>query len=246
MEIQQLGILLRLILAHLIADFILQSSNIAQGKKKGIKSTYFVWHICIVGATTYLLLAQWHLWWVPLLVMLLHGVIDLIKIQFKKDDAILYLSDQFLHLLSLVGVWILITDNSTSGIFKYLLSIPVSDHIFIILISYLIVTVPVGILIAYITRPWSKEIAVNSEESLRNAGRTIGIIERILVLTFVLLQQWSAIGFLLAAKSVFRFGDLKEGKDRKRTEYILIGTFLSFIFSLFIGIITLYWTDSLP
>jgi uncharacterized membrane protein (DUF373 family) len=32
----------------------------------------------------------------------------------------------------------------------------------------------------------------------------------------------------LAAKSIFRFGDLKESKDVKLTEYILIGTLLSF------------------
>jgi hypothetical protein len=34
--------------------------------------------------------------------------------------------------------------------------------------------------------------------------------------------------FLLAVKSIFRFGDLKESKDVKLTEYILIGTLLSF------------------
>jgi hypothetical protein len=37
-----------------------------------------------------------------------------------------------------------------------------------------------------------------------------------------------AVGFLLAAKSVFRFGDLKDDHDRMRTEYVLIGTLLSF------------------
>lgn len=37
-----------------------------------------------------------------------------------------------------------------------------------------------------------------------------------------------AVGFLLAAKSVFRFGDLRDDQDRKRTEYVLIGTLLSF------------------
>lgn len=56
----------------------------------------------------------------------------------------------------------------------------------------------------------------------------IGIIERLLVLIFVLIDAVEAIGFLLAAKSVFRFGDLRDGTDRKRTEYVLIGTLLSF------------------
>ena len=45
-----------------------------------------------------------------------------------------------------------------------------------------------------------------------------------------------AVGFLLAAKSVFRFGDLKDDKDRMRTEYVLIGTLLSFGIAIGIGL----------
>jgi hypothetical protein len=43
----------------------------------------------------------------------------------------------------------------------------------------------------------------------------------------------------LAAKSIFRFGDLKESKDRKLTEYVLIGTLLSFGIAIAVGMITL-------
>jgi len=39
----------------------------------------------------------------------------------------------------------------------------------------------------------------------------------------------------LAAKSIFRFGDLKEAKDRKLTEYVLVGTLLSFGIALLVG-----------
>jgi hypothetical protein len=58
-----------------------------------------------------------------------------------------------------------------------------------------------------------------------------------LVFAFVVSNNWEAVGFLLAAKSVFRFGDLKESKDRKLTEYVLIGTLLSFGIALFLGIL---------
>jgi hypothetical protein len=46
--------------------------------------------------------------------------------------------------------------------------------------------------------------------------------------SFVLINFGKESAFLLAAKSIFRFGDLKESKDVKLTEYILIGTLLSF------------------
>jgi hypothetical protein len=51
------------------------------------------------------------------------------------------------------------------------------------------------------------------------------------------MGYFDAIGFLLAAKSIFRFGDLKEAKDRKLTEYVLIGTLLSFGIALLIGLL---------
>ena len=57
---------------------------------------------------------------------------------------------------------------------------------------------------------------------------------------FVLSGHWEGIGFLIAAKSVFRFVDLRESKDRKLTEYILIGTLLSFALAITTGMLVLY------
>lgn len=53
---------------------------------------------------------------------------------------------------------------------------------------------------------------------------------------FIITNHWEGIGFLIAAKSVFRFGDLSQAKDRKLTEYILIGTLLSFGLAIVFGI----------
>ena len=79
-----------------------------------------------------------------------------------------------------------------------------------------------------------------SEDSLENAGKYIGILERLFVFGFILLNQWSAIGLLIAAKSVFRFGDLSRAKDRKLTEYILIGTLISFGLAISVGLLYQY------
>ena len=65
------------------------------------------------------------------------------------------------------------------------------------------------------------------------------MLERLFVFIFVITGNWEGIGFLLAAKSVFRFGDLKESKDRKLTEYILIGTLLSFGIAIATGMLVL-------
>lgn len=77
-------------------------------------------------------------------------------------------------------------------------------------------------------------------QSLKNAGEYIGYLERTLILIFILVNRWEGVGFLLAAKSIFRFGDLKDSKDMKLTEYMLIGTLLSFASAIFVALIALH------
>src|SRR5690606_28564595 len=100
---------------------------------------------------------------------------------------------------------------------------------------------PVSIIMKVLLSQWEPYTgnAVEAIEtpSLQNAGKIIGMAERILTFIFILAGQWAAIGFLITAKSVFRFGDLKAGRDRKLTEYILIGTLLSFGIVVVTGII---------
>lgn len=57
-----------------------------------------------------------------------------------------------------------------------------------------------------------------------NAGRIIGILERLLIYILVLEAQFAAIGFILAAKSFTRY---KELEKRAFAEYVLVGTLLS-------------------
>jgi hypothetical protein len=57
-----------------------------------------------------------------------------------------------------------------------------------------------------------------------NRGRIIGVLERILLYSFVLQAQYGAIGFILAAKAFTRFKALD---DRPFAEYVLVGTLLS-------------------
>jgi hypothetical protein len=95
----------------------------------------------------------------------------------------------------------------------------------------LLCTTPLSFLIEKATKQWQNEIS--KEETLLNAGKWIGIAERILTLTFVLIDKFEPIGFLLAAKSILRFKET----DSKKSEYVLIGTLLSFGFSVLIGLI---------
>lgn len=69
-------------------------------------------------------------------------------------------------------------------------------------------------------------------------GRVIGLLERALIFILVLAGELGAVGFLVAAKSVFRFGELRERANRVEAEYILIGTLASFLWGLTVAYLT--------
>nr|WP_051332812.1 DUF3307 domain-containing protein [Cucumibacter marinus] len=67
------------------------------------------------------------------------------------------------------------------------------------------------------------------DDGLPGGGLYIGYLERTLIFILVLAGELAAIGFLVAAKSVLRFG---EAQKRRSSEYIIIGTLASFAWAL--------------
>ena len=58
------------------------------------------------------------------------------------------------------------------------------------------------------------------------------------MLLLVLAGELTAIGFLVAAKSILRFGDIQGAEERKLTEYVIIGTFMSFGWAMLTALAT--------
>jgi len=103
-----------------------------------------------------------------------------------------------------------------------------------IVLGYFLVWFPTGYFMSLVTISWQRQLGV--PKGLKNAGRWIGILERTLVFTFILNSNIQAIGLLIAAKSVLRFGEIKDHQNRKEAEYILIGTLLSFSIAIVLGL----------
>ena len=230
---------LKFLLAHILGDFVFQPEKWVKGKEeKKVKSVKLYFHICI-HAVLLLLLLQFNLpayWLGFLLIVASHYSIDLLKLYLQKKHTkrIWFFIDQILHVLVLLLVSALYVDFSLSlkNIF--------TDKILLLLIFILLVTSVSAIIIKIVITQWNPETKKENDDSLAKAGRYIGILERLFVFVFAVTNHWEAIGFLLAAKSVFRFGDLTSSKDRKLTEYILIGTLLSFGIAIFLGVLYLY------
>lgn len=232
-------LLLRLLTAHLLADFLLQPRSwIEQKKGRGVRAPEFYYHVGTVGILTYLFLADWSHFWLPLFITFTHFFIDLWKTN-RPVEARFFVIDQLAHLLMIVIGWIFYAGVSDLAL-ESLLRLAAMPPFWIVIISYIVVIWPFGYLIAMVTQRWQQELSAGDSDQLtglQNAGMWIGRAERFIILTFILLNQYSAIGFLIAAKSVFRFsGKLRGNRERKEAEYILIGTLLSFALSITVGI----------
>ncbi|MDD6582214.1 MAG: DUF3307 domain-containing protein [Bacteroidales bacterium] len=221
------------LLVHVLFDFYFQPSKWVESKTtEGFKSKYLYWHCFIyalaVSGTVFILTS---VCWLTIVAFVAVGISHVITDGLKKKykDAIAYFFiDQFLHLFVLeIIVWIVCT--------KQIIEVDKKWVIFLIyVLGYLIALKPFGLTAKNIMDTFD----FNPEEKgLKDGGLWIGYIERFLILTFVLMSYYEGIGFLLAAKSIFRFGELKNENEIKRTEYILIGTLLSFGLAVCVGML---------
>lgn len=226
-------ILLRLLFAHIVGDFILQPSGMVQ-KKQQKKAFSHVVHALVQALLAYLAVGQWNQWQVPLIIFSTHWLIDYWKIC-RSQGLRTFLTDQGLHLLVIAILWMWITPERWSAM-QWFTASSAQPTFWIIATAILLLLKPTSVFLALFTRRWRSE-SNNSHSSLQNAGQWIGYLERLLILLFILTRWPEGIGFLLAAKSIFRFGELNKAKDIKTTEYVLIGTFASFLIAVTIGVI---------
>lgn len=228
-------ILLKLLASHVIADFFLQFDWLCKGKReKGLHGVAFqAMHALIHAACAYLLVGDWRGWIIPLVIFITHIIIDIAKVKWFATSTIAFLIDQLAHIVVILGLWWALYAHQGIGL-TWVEGISRSSTFWAILIGYLLVLKPSSLLIGMFIKGWTPSNGMQAQ-GMPNAGKWIGYIERVLILTFVITGNIEAVGFLLAAKSIFRFGDLNKAREIKITEYVLLGTLASFSIALLIG-----------
>ena len=224
----------KLILAHLVGDFIFQPTKWVKAKEeRKLRAWQLYAHVLIHAVLIVLIVWDACFWPWALLIAGTHLIIDALKIslQREKTKRLLFFIDQALHILILYIVVCLYLDYTPN----YNLLDDQNVLLFITCLAFL--TTPTSAAIKFFIARWTPHMTDGEDESLQSAGKYIGILERLFVFAFFASGHPEGVGFLIAAKSVFRFGDLKEAKNRKLTEYVLIGTLVSFGIAMITGII---------
>ncbi len=245
-------ILIGLIGGYFMAGAVMGYSQQPSLRKEKPVTLSRLWaHAALTAALGWLLCGMWHLWHLPLIVLVLHSGVHMIGRSFRKRNAIWFAG---LHgtLLIVLGITaVQLARIPASGGFwvdiwgeRYLKAVIFAG-------GFAAVWFFCAEAVGHAVRPLLDQLEAERDRlrlkgcgdllrifdrrGLEQAGATIGKLERFLILVFVLSGQITAIGFLVAAKSIFRFGELKDIENRMESEYITIGTLISFALGIGAG-----------
>ena len=240
------NIILLLLLGHVIGDFYTQSRKMSDNKEKRLKwvvlhgIVYFIMMILVSVP-----IMSNSIFITDIAVSIMHLLIDVAKFVYIKakkrkiDEKRIFIIDQGMHIVCLmitayiaVKMDILLVELEP---FKDFFSVLIISEINIVkwVLALLIIHKPTNILIQKLTKEYKPAQSNQLFKRDNNAGRFIGSIERIVMLVLISLGQYSAIGFVLTAKSIARYDRIS--KDKEFAEYYLLGTLISTMLVLICG-----------
>jgi len=226
-------LILLLLIGHVLGDFYFQSDKMALNKKHHlnwlIKHILFNFMILIIMTLPFF---NYNVFLLVIFNVIAHFIIDLFKIKIQKQNKLseiqLFCLDQILHILIIilssycVGHFGTIAYSEDLKLLSSLNGRVLLSWIFVILF----IIKPASIIIKIALKPFEPKEKL-SYDGIPKAGSLIGIFERIFILMMLYVGQYSAIGFVLTAKSIARYKKITE--DSQFAEYYLLGTLLSAI-----------------
>jgi hypothetical protein len=225
-----------LLFAHVLADFVFQTNWIVANKlnPKGLAL-----HGSIVLATAVVATGTIDpgLLWLTAL----HIAIDALKARTRRGLGP-FLLDQAAHLGTIAALAYARPTLWADGFWADLTGLPA---LMLIVAGAILATRAGGFSVGLLVEPFAAKLPAEiSAESLPGAGRVIGQLERGLIFALIFLGQPGGVGLLIAAKSILRFGAVRD--DRALSEYVIIGTLASFAWALLVAYGTVTGLTLLP
>ena len=185
--------IIAMLLAHLVGDYILQWDALALAKSRSFKGVF--WHSVIVALVTWTFALPFSqsVWWTGILfISLTHFLIDVTQLWFKPSIAPLarYTLDQILHftVIGLALIWGGFVD--VSGIVSWVTAVSHDKIMLLYLLGYAFITMPAWVFIKFLAYGLVSGTAPNFPEG---TNKYVGIIERMLITTFAVLGQFLLI-----------------------------------------------------
>jgi len=225
-----------LLFAHVLADFVFQTNWMVANKQRpgGLALHGLVVLATAVAATG--AVDIWVLW-----LTALHVATDAIKARARRGLGA-FLLDQAAHLATIAALAMWQPMIWSDGLWAGQATLP---GLMLLAAGAILATRAGGFAVGHLMEPFADRLPADiTAESLPGAGRVIGLLERSLIFALILLGQPAGVGLLIAAKSILRFGAVKD--DRALSEYVIIGTLASFCWAILVAYGTLSGLTALP
>lgn len=232
------------LIAHLLADYHLQSERMAQDKRQSF--TAVLRHSLVVvmayaaaaalamlyGQAATVLLAAAALWATHLLADAAKALLQR-RSASSRAQGTLYLIDQAVHLalLLLIVEWAYPALTGAAP-----LRSSYRDILKWVLLAALI-TKPANVSFKVLFSRYQLPAEDGTAgETVPGAGALVGNLERLISVVFLYLGQYAALGLIYTAKSIARFKQIEQNK--RFAEYYLIGTLYSILYVLLAYLLT--------
>jgi len=259
-------LLLALLCAHFFVDFVLQTDREARAVERlerGVIARHAALHAIAPAVVAFPLPGVW-LPGFAIAIGVSHGVIDAFKSLVLRALCAaptqrpvarwltVFAVDQLLHVAVIAALVRLIPAGAIDPWWMWDAATGIKSGLLVVVLGFLL-SVPVGgVVIGRMTMPFDHQIRLRGWKTgdktggLRDGGRTIGLLERTVIYFLVVSGNPGGVGFLIAAKSIFRFGELRDRANRMEAEYFLIGTLMSFAWAVAVSVAAVWLLERLP
>lgn len=232
-----------LFFSHGLVDFVFQSRKTVEAKKAGYFRGYFSHFGSILAVLVIFLhpFLSWPVVGVILFLALTHLIVDIVGYRLtpgeKIDSNPLGFSlDQLIHVIFILIAWgwlHRLPHFSLIGFYSELAETYFWSQKLVPLVIVANVYLYVVFGGAIFMRKFMRSLPFKvSKQEIVGMGMYIGILERIIILTFILYEVVTGVAFVLMAKSLARYQELN---DKSFAEYYLVGTLLSTVLALLGG-----------
>jgi len=241
-------LIVMLLLGHVLGDFYFQR-RCAEDKKR----TFLPWlllHWAVYSAGIIMALGSLvkfggvefsrNLLWIFLFVSISHLAVDFCNILYRENSGRSLTIDQAAHLVSIFIAYMIWGNSLEISSFLYEFSGKLT-----IALGLLIIMRPVGLWIESLNVWPLKQLAQSPDDMCdahedalqKDVSRIIGYLERIIMYFLLLSGQYSAIGLVVAAKSIARFPEINNKNSWLQANYYIVGTFLSLVAVISVSVV---------
>ncbi len=235
------SLLLKLCVAHLAGDYLLQSDQDAANKHSWrVLGRHALVHALTLIAVGLTASDQTPELWAGLFTLLLsHAGIDALTSRYLEPGFRRLIVDQMLHAAALLLLVFGLAPGDLWNAGRWLGQLAQQREAWWHLAGLLSAVWAGGVVIGLAVKPYARfsDGDDSPRAGLARAGRTIGYCERTLIYLFMVTGSEPLIGFVIGAKALMRLPEARDTGTRETSEYYLVGTLFSFVWAVLIGVL---------